>query len=197
MTDAPADAATWQRSPQQLRRLSLLVGLSVMSAAAGALWLSDLDVLARALERLMPTGAGQVLGAAALPLLAALLAVAGERRPAQGRSYPEWLKGLAVGPALAMLLLAAPPGRNDPGSVVRDAVPVFVTCTWVGLAVLAAGWFATVLRRSHREAEALRLGRPDLVPPPEPHAGARAILVRVAVAYAVALCVVAAVLALG
>ncbi|SEL85664.1 hypothetical protein SAMN04515665_12152 [Blastococcus sp. DSM 46786] len=175
----------------------MLVAAFLLPACVTAWELSDLDVLARALERLMPTGADQVLGAAALPLVAALVAVAGARRLARGRSYPAWLKGLTLGPALAMLLLAAPPGRNDPGSVVRDAVPVFVACTWVGLAALAAGWFATLLHRSHREERVLRAGRPDLLPPPEPPAGARAILVRAGVAYAVALCVVAPVLALG
>lgn len=196
MSVAPESTERSPRSQTRVQRAALLAILGVLPALVAASILDDR--LARALADVMPSDTSEALGAAVLPLLAALATVAGERRLARGGPYPPWLTGLICGFVLAMLVLAPPPGRGvTENSVVHDTVPVFVTGTWVGYAALVAGWFVTMQLRSAREDRDARRGRPDLALPPAPRGGRDAILLGLAVAYAVPAGVLVAVLAVG
>ncbi|MGY1719371.1 hypothetical protein ACI8AG_10020 [Blastococcus sp. SYSU DS0552] len=196
MSVAPDSTERSPRSQTRLQRAVRLVILGVLPTVVAASMLDDR--LARPLAHLMPSDSSEALGAAVLPLLVALATVAGEQRRARGAPYPPWLTGLICGFVLAMLVLAPPPGRGGTGSsVVHNTVPVFVTGTWVGYAALAAGWLATMQLRSAREERDFRRGRLDLALPPAPPYGRDAILLGLAVAYAVPVGVLVAVLAVG
>ena len=196
MSVAPDSTEGSPRSQTRVQRAALLAILGVLPALVAASILDDR--LARALAHLMPSDTSESLGAVALPLLVALATVAGERRRAQGGPCPPWLTGLICGFVLAMLVLAPPPGRGvTESSVVHDTVPVFVTGTWVAYAALVAGWFVTMQLRSAREDRDVRRGRLDVAIPPARPGGRDAVLLGLAVAYAVPVSVLVAVLSVG